>query len=66
MLRDPDLAKRQFDSTTIKAHPIASTSGSVHGEKASGAWRCLGRSRGGLTTRLHASVDVQGTHVAAR
>jgi transposase len=42
-----------FDSTSVRAHQQAAT--------AKGGYRqCLGRSRDGLTTKIHVVVDAQG------
>jgi len=43
-----------IDSTSIRAHQQAATA------KNGGADHCLGRSRGGLTTKIHVVVDAQG------
>ncbi len=61
-LGEPDLEEVQLDSTMIKAHPVASTGRRQSAGKKADAHlrRCLGRSRGGLTTKLHAAVDRVG------
>jgi transposase len=43
-----------IDSTSVRAHQQAATA------KKAGADHCLGRSRGGLTTKIHVVVDAQG------
>ena len=45
---------QMIDSTSIRAHQQAATA------KSGGADHCLGRSRGGLTTKIHVVVDPQG------
>ena len=52
----------QPDATTVKARPVASTGGRRRGGKKAGAdaRRCLGRSRGGPSTKPHAAVDRRG------
>jgi transposase len=45
---------QMIDSTSIRAHQQAATA------KRGGRDHCLGRSRGGLTTKIHAVVDRQG------
>jgi transposase len=45
---------QMIDSTSVRAHQQAATA------KKAGADRCLGRSRGGLTTKIHVVVDAQG------
>lgn len=58
----PDAAKIHLDSSSVKAHPAASTgllAASEEKEEAD-ARRCLGRSRGGLTTKIHAVVSSCG------
>jgi transposase len=46
-----------IDSTSVRAHQQAATA------KKGDADHCLGRSRGGLTTKIHAVVDAQGLPV---
>jgi transposase len=45
---------QMIDSTSIRAHQQAATA------KRGDRDHCLGRSRGGLTTKMHAVVDAQG------
>jgi transposase len=45
---------QMIDSTSIRAHQQAATA------KKGDRDHCLGRSRGGLTTKIHAVVDAQG------
>jgi transposase len=45
---------QMIDSTSVRAHQQAATA------KKGGADHCLGRSRGGLTTRIHVVIDAQG------
>ncbi|WP_157865845.1 IS5 family transposase [Mesorhizobium japonicum] len=45
---------QMIDSTSVRAHQQAATA------KKGGADNCLGRSRGGLTTKIHVVVDAQG------
>ena len=45
---------QMIDSTSVRAHQQAATA------KRGSADHCLGRSRGGLTTKIHAVVDAQG------
>jgi transposase len=45
---------QMIDSTSIRAHQQAATA------KRGDRDHCLGRSRGGLTTKIHAVVDAQG------
>jgi transposase len=45
---------QMIDSTSVRAHQQAATA------KRASADHCLGRSRGGLTTKIHAVVDAQG------
>jgi transposase len=45
---------QMIDSTSIRAHQQAATA------KREGSGHCLGRSRGGLTTKIHVVVDAQG------
>jgi transposase len=45
---------QMIDSTSVRAHQQAATA------KRGGADHCLGRSRGGLTTKIHVVVDAQG------
>lgn len=63
---EPELAEVQIDSTSIKAHPIAFTGRRLADEKKEDAdeRRCLGRSRGGLTTKVHAVTGRSGRLVA--
>jgi transposase len=44
---------QMIDSTSVRAHQQAATA-------KRGRDHCLGRSRGGLTTKIHAVVDAQG------
>ncbi|MCA9094524.1 MAG: transposase [Planctomycetaceae bacterium] len=61
-LGNADPAEVQLDSTTVTAHPIASTGRRRPAEIKAVAdnRRCLRRSRGGLTTKLHAAVGRRG------
>ena len=45
---------KMIDSTSVRVHQQAATA------KRGGADHCLGRSRGGLTTKIHVVVDAQG------
>ena len=45
---------QMIDSTSVRVHQQAATA------KKGGADHCLGRSRGGLTTKIHVVVDAQG------
>jgi len=45
---------QMIDSTSVRAHQQSATA------KRGGADRCLGRSRGGLTTKIHVVVDARG------
>ncbi len=45
---------QMIDSTSIRAHQQAATA------KSEGVDDCLGRSRGGLTSKIHVVVDAQG------
>jgi hypothetical protein len=45
---------QMIDSNSIRAHQQAATA------KREGSDHCLGRSRGGLTTKIHVVVDAQG------
>ena len=45
---------QMIDSTSIRAHQQAATA------KSGGTDHCLGRSRGGFTTKIHVVVDAQG------
>jgi transposase len=45
---------QMIDSTSTRAHQQAATA------KREGSDHCLGRSRGGLTTKIHVVVDAQG------
>jgi len=49
-----DGAIQMIDSTSVRAHQQAATA------KRGGADHCLGRSRGGLTTKIQVVVDAQG------
>ena len=62
VLGAPGLEEIQLDSTTIKAHPVASGSRKLAHEKKDDAdhRRCLGRSRGGLTSQMHVAVNEVG------
>ncbi|RTQ44492.1 IS5 family transposase, partial [Hymenobacter gummosus] len=59
-VQEPDYAWVLVDSTTVKAHRAAS------GQKSTAADEALGRSRGGLTTKLHAVVDALGNCLVLR
>src|SRR5947209_15195418 len=45
---------QMIESTSVRVHQQAATA------KRGGADHCLGRSRGGLTTKIHVVVDAQG------
>ena len=47
---------QMIDSTSVRAHQQAATAKKGGAD----ADHCLGRSRGGLTTKIHAVVDAQG------
>jgi hypothetical protein len=49
---------QMIDSTSVRVHQQAATA------KSGGADHCLGRSRGGLTTKIHV-VDAQGLPTSA-
>jgi transposase len=51
------------DSTTLKAHRVASGARGSGGDPAA---QMLGRSRGGLCTKLHAATDAAGRFLAVR
>ena len=46
--------RRVLNGTSVRAYQQAATA------KKGGADHCLGRSRGGLTTKIHVVVDAQG------
>lgn len=48
---------RMIDGTSIRAHHSAATLHASHPD------RCIGRSRGGLTTKIHVITDGQGLPV---
>ena len=54
--RDPDMEELMIDSTIVRAHQHAA------GAKKSGT-QAIGRSRGGLSTKIHAAVDALGNPV---
>jgi transposase len=54
---DPDMEYLIIDSTVIRAHPCAAGALKKSGGQAAQA---LGRSRGGFSTKIHASVDALG------
>jgi transposase len=53
--KDYDEESVMIDATIIRAHPCAAGY-----EKGSGERECLGRSKGGFTTKIHAVVDALG------
>lgn len=55
VLRDPDLEVLMLDSTVIRAHQHSA--GAKHSTPAQEA---LGRSRGGVSTKIHVAVDAVG------
>jgi transposase len=54
---DPGMQHLLIDSTVIRAHPCGAGALKKHGGQAAQA---LGRSRGGFSTKIHASVDALG------
>ncbi len=54
-IEDPDLEWVMIDSTTVKAHPCA-TGDYKNGSQEQG----IGRSRGGLTSKIHLMMDALG------
>ena len=60
---EPELENLVIDSTLVRAHPSAAGAPAARGGQASQA---LGRSRGGLTTKIHISVDGQGRPLRLR
>ena len=50
---------QMIDSSSIRVHQHAA----LHPKKDAGS-RCMGRSRGGLTTKIHALVDADGLPIA--
>jgi hypothetical protein len=50
----------RLDATVVRAHPH-----SVGARKKNGGDQAIGRSRGGLTTKIHALVDALGNPVAS-
>lgn len=56
-VNDPDLENILLDSTAVRAHPCAVGAAKKSGGQESQA---LGRSRGGFSTNIHASVDALG------
>ncbi|WP_157580375.1 IS5 family transposase [Rudanella lutea] len=57
-LQEPDLDWVMIDSTTVRAHQQAAGQKKVVSSK-----QALGRSRGGLTTKIHALVDALGNPI---
>lgn len=59
---EEELAEVHLDSSTVKAHQTASTGRREPEEEKNEAddRRCLGRSRGGLTTKIHAVTGKSG------
>lgn len=59
---EAELAEVHLDSSSVKAHPVASTGRRRGGKKKEEAdeRRCLGRSRGVLTTKVHALTGRNG------
>ena len=62
ILQDPDLEWVILDSTAIRAHPHAAGIKKADGS-GSPADQALGRSRGGLTTKIHGAVSGLGLPV---
>lgn len=58
--QDPDLERLLIDSTILRAHPCSAGARKKYGEQA------LGRSRGGLSTKLHLSSDGLGNALRFR
>ena len=59
-IQDPDMEWLLIDSTIVRAHPCAA--GAPHkngGQKA----QALGKSRGGFSTKIHATVDALGNPI---
>ena len=52
---------QMIDSSSIRVHQHA-----ANGQKKDGRSRCMGRSRGGLTTKIHALVDANGLPIALK
>jgi transposase len=52
---------QMIDSSVVRVHQHV-----ANGEKKSGRSRCMGRSRGGLTTKIHALVDACGLPIALK
>jgi|SRR5215510_5092211 len=50
---------QMIDSTSVRAHQQSATA-------KGGADHCLGRSRGGLTTKIHVVVDARGKRMTGR
>jgi len=57
-IKDPDLEWVMIDSTIVKAHPCA-TGYHKNGSKEQG----IGRSKGGLTSKIHFTVDALGNEL---
>ncbi|MEQ9661350.1 MAG: IS5 family transposase [Parasphingopyxis sp.] len=51
---------QMIDSSSIRVHQMVAT------PKKDGRSRCMGRSRGGLTTKIHAMVDANGLPIGLR
>ena len=56
-IQEPDWEWVLVDSTSVKAHPQAA------GQKKATGGEALGRSKGGLTTKVHAAADALGNPV---
>lgn len=56
-ITDPDLEAVLIDSTIVRAHQHAAGNSKKNGPQA------IGRSKGGLTTKIHAAVDALGNPV---
>ncbi len=52
---------QMIDSSSIRVHQHA-----ANGKKKANRSRCMGRSRGGLTTKVHALVDAMGLPIALK
>jgi transposase len=60
---DPDMENLIIDTTIVRAHACAAGAPAARGGQASQA---LGRSRGGLPTKIHSSVDSLGNPLRVR
>jgi len=63
ILQDPDLEWVILDSTVVRAHPHAAGAKKKADGSGSPADQALGRSRGGLTTKIHGAVSGLGLPV---